>query len=241
MPAGITFVADRLGNAAGAIALGGSSYFSTGLGAVPALPAANAPHTVSALAKCATTASSLPQNVFMYGTAATGTARTGLAGVTAAGGQTSMPATPSIVGYAGIATLSADGPGTNSAFLYPVGLNADLYGNVYIGESWANNIRRIRNGVTSTLTRTGCCVFSATGAFATTTGAAACGDGGPASQAQTCNAQGVGSDDFGNVFIADLTNRYGVHRVARAPLAKHVTLTFLLATPATFPPTAASA
>ncbi|WP_323027112.1 IPT/TIG domain-containing protein [Gelidibacter japonicus] len=84
----------------------------------------------------------------------------------------------------------ADGPGATAQFYDPIGIAVDGQGNVYVGDSNNNRIRKIApNGLTSTLA-------GSTYGFADGVGAVA-----------KFNAPyGVAVDDQGNVFVADLYN-----------------------------------
>ena len=87
-------------------------------------------------------------------------------------------------------------------FLDPVGVAADVAGNVYVVDQEGNRVRKIdTSGIISTLAGTG--------------EAGSGGDGGPASSAQLFHPAGVAADTSGNVYIADTGNRR-VRRIDRA-------------------------
>jgi sugar lactone lactonase YvrE len=94
--------------------------------------------------------------------------------------------------FAGAGTAGfADGPAATARFDGPDGMW--MIGNdLYIADSNNNRIRRIRNGVVSTVAGTG------EGGFA--------GDGGLATQARLRDPKGVGADQRGNLLINDVGN-----------------------------------
>jgi len=68
----------------------------------------------------------------------------------------------------------------------------DSAGNLYIGDSGNNRIRKVSNGVIATVAETGRFGFS--------------GDNGPATSAQLANPYGVAIDSAGNLYIGDSGN-----------------------------------
>ena len=107
-----------------------------------------------------------------------------------------------------IATLAGDGElrfgGDNgpagSAQLYdPYGIAVDSAGNVYIADTLNNRIRKVSNGVITTVAGNGTPGFS--------------GDNGPAISAQLSAPIGVAVDSAGNLYIADVNN-YRVRKVS---------------------------
>jgi trimeric autotransporter adhesin len=93
----------------------------------------------------------------------------------------------------GLAGYSGDGgPAAVAALRAPEGLAVDSTGNLYIADRMNARIRRVSNGVISTVAGTGVAGFS--------------GDGGPASSAQLSAPAKVALDSAGNLYIADFGN-----------------------------------
>ena len=93
----------------------------------------------------------------------------------------------------GIAGFSGDnGPATTAQLNYPDGLAMDSAGNLYIADSSNHRVRKVSNGVITTVAGNGVAGFS--------------GDDGPATSAQLSNPGGVAMDPAGNLFIADSGN-----------------------------------
>ncbi len=88
---------------------------------------------------------------------------------------------------------SGDGGQATSAELnYPEGVAVDTAGNVYVGDDDNNAIRRISNGIVTTIAGTGAAGYS--------------GDGGQATSAQLRRPNGVAVDGSGDVYVADTYN-----------------------------------
>ena len=90
---------------------------------------------------------------------------------------------------------AGDGGAATSAQLNaPYGVAVDSRGNLYIGDSGNNVIRKVTasSGIINTLAGNGTCGFS--------------GDGGPATAAELCFPVGVAVDTQGNVSLADEDN-----------------------------------
>jgi uncharacterized protein (TIGR03437 family) len=85
-----------------------------------------------------------------------------------------------------------NGPATSAWLFYPGGLAVDSAGNLYIADSANFRIRRISNGVITTVAGNGTQGFS--------------GDNGPATSAQLNGPSGVAVDSAGNLYIADYLN-----------------------------------
>ncbi len=97
-----------------------------------------------------------------------------------------------------------NGPATSAQLWYPGDVAVDSAGNLYIADTLNNRIRKVSNGVITTVAGGGACCFS--------------GDNGPATSAQLYNPQGVAVDSAGNVYIADSEN-YRVRKVSNGVIA----------------------
>ena len=87
---------------------------------------------------------------------------------------------------------SVDGPGMSARFRYPCGITRDTAGNLYVTDSWANNIRKIdQAGTVSTLA-----AVALTGGYAD----------GPAGSALFYQPRGVALGPVGQLLIADYAN-----------------------------------
>ena len=87
-----------------------------------------------------------------------------------------------------------NGPATSASLFSPTGIAVDSAGNLYIADTGNSRIRKVSNGVITTVAGTGGYGFS--------------GDNGPAASAQLFNPEGVAVDSAGNLYIADtLDNR----------------------------------
>ena len=137
LKSGVSFTTDRLNTPNAAMAFAGGSYLSTTAGAL-ALPSGDAAVSVSAMVRCASTASTATQDVIMWGKASVASAR---AGLFATAPTVSVSNQPFVSSIAGPITRSSDGYGTAASFYYPVGVAADPFGNVVIGEAWQGTIR----------------------------------------------------------------------------------------------------
>ena len=85
-----------------------------------------------------------------------------------------------------------NGPATSAQLLRPEDTVADASGNIYIADTLHNRIRKVTNGVISTIAGTGQAGFS--------------GDGGPAVSAQLSSPKGLALDAAGNLYVADSDN-----------------------------------
>ena len=108
-----------------------------------------------------------------------------------------------------------NGPATSAELDGAVGVAADGAGNLYIADSGNNRIRKVSNGVITTVAGNGTQGFS--------------GDNGPATSAELAGAVGVAVDSASDVYIADsFNNRIRVSAPA-GPCAYSVTPTTLQA------------
>jgi trimeric autotransporter adhesin len=85
-----------------------------------------------------------------------------------------------------------NGPATSANTLVPVGVTVDALGNLYIADTGNNRVRRVSNGVITTVAGNGTQGFS--------------GDGGPATSAQLYAPTRLAVDASGNLYIADTGN-----------------------------------
>ena len=100
--------------------------------------------------------------------------------------------------------FSGDGGLATAAQLdQPAGVAVDSAGNLYIADCWNHRIRKVSNGVISTVAGNGTPGFS--------------GDNGPATSAQLSDPTGVAVDSAGNLYIADMfSNR--IRRVSNGAI-----------------------
>lgn len=102
--------------------------------------------------------------------------------------------------YGGWSGFSGDGgPADQARLNWPLGVAVDKNQNVYIADSWNQRIRRISNGVITTIAGDGRSDAWGRGAYG--------GDGGPATAASLNWPTAVAVDAYGNVFIADTYNQ----------------------------------
>jgi len=85
-----------------------------------------------------------------------------------------------------------NGPAASAQLGHPDSLALDAAGNLFIADFYNNRIRRVTNGVITTVAGNGKFGFS--------------GDSGPATDAQLAGARGIALDAAGNLFIADSGN-----------------------------------
>jgi trimeric autotransporter adhesin len=94
------------------------------------------------------------------------------------------------------------GPATNTQLYNPVGVAVDSAGNTYIADALTNTIRKVANGVITTVAG----------------GGTQLGDNGPATGAQLNSPAGVAVDSPGNLYIADTYN-FRIREVSNAVIA----------------------
>ena len=97
-----------------------------------------------------------------------------------------------------------NGPATSAQLWYAEGIAVDSAGSLYIADYWNNRIRKVSNGVITTVAGNGTLGFS--------------GDNGPATSAQLWNPTGVAVDSVGNLYIAD-TGNYRIRKVSNGVIA----------------------
>ena len=87
-------------------------------------------------------------------------------------------------------SIGDNGPAINAELAYPTGVAVDSAGDIFIADDENNRIRKVTNGVITTVAG----------------GGLSFGDGGPATSAQLSYPFGVAVDSAGNVYIADSEN-----------------------------------
>jgi trimeric autotransporter adhesin len=95
-----------------------------------------------------------------------------------------------------------NGPALSAQLYQPTGVAVDSGGNIYIADTFNNRIRKVSNGVITTIAGNG------TGGFA--------GDNGPATSSELLQPKGVAVDSAGNVYLA-VTDR--VRRVSNGTIS----------------------
>lgn len=108
--------------------------------------------------------------------------------VTPAGVATAVAGTIFVCGYAGDGGLA-----TSAQLNTPYGVAVDKNGNIYIGDTSNNRIRKVSAaGIITSIAGDGSCGFT--------------GDGGPAVSAEMCFPEGIAVDTLGNIYLADEGN-----------------------------------
>ncbi len=98
-----------------------------------------------------------------------------------------------VVAGNGTTGFSGDnGLATSAQLLEPAGVAVDSIGNLYIADAGNNRVRKVTNGVITTVAGNGTAGYS--------------GDNGPATSARLNNPVGLAVDAAGNVYIVDLNN-----------------------------------
>ena len=96
-------------------------------------------------------------------------------------------------GTEGFGSSGDNGAATSADLNQPQGVAEDTSGNLYIGDTGNDRIRKVTNGMITTVAGNGKAGFS--------------GDNGPATSAELAGASGVAVDSAGNLYIADTGNR----------------------------------
>jgi len=105
----------------------------------------------------------------------------------------------------GTAGFSGDnGPAISAQLYAPSGIALDAAGNLYIADTYNGAVRKVSNGVITTVAGTGTPGFS--------------GDNGLATSAQLNNPYGLAVDSAGNIYIAD-TGDQRIRRVSSAAIS----------------------
>jgi sugar lactone lactonase YvrE len=97
-----------------------------------------------------------------------------------------------IATVAGGGSIGDGGPAAGALLSVPKGVGVDSAGNLYIADQNANRVRKVSNGVITTVAGNG------TPGFA--------GDNGPAASAELYGPSGVAVDSAGSLYIADFDN-----------------------------------
>ena len=98
-----------------------------------------------------------------------------------------------VAGVLNHCAYNGDGISATTAYLNsPYAVAVDSLGNLYIGDSGNNRVRKVTGGKISTVAGNGTCGYS--------------GDGGLATSAKLCLPTGVTVDSSGNLFIGDYNN-----------------------------------
>jgi hypothetical protein len=103
----------------------------------------------------------------------------------------------SIAGNGNLGFNGESGPATSVELQEPSGMALDSAGNLYIADTFNHRVRKLANGVISTVAGSGS-VGVGGGGYS--------GDGGPATQAQLNMPYGLAVDSAGNLYIADAGN-----------------------------------
>jgi len=97
-----------------------------------------------------------------------------------------------VAGNGTFAFSGDNGPATSAQLAWPYGIAVDSAGNLYIADASNNRIRKVSNGIITTVAGSGTYGYS--------------GDNGPATSAQLDGPTGVAVDSAGNLYIADQGN-----------------------------------
>ena len=97
-----------------------------------------------------------------------------------------------MAGNGGYGFSGDNGPATSAELYDPYGVAVDSAGNLYIADTLNGRVRKVSNGVITTIAGNGTYGFS--------------GDNGPGASAQLSRPYGVAVDAAGNVYVADRDN-----------------------------------
>jgi trimeric autotransporter adhesin len=109
-----------------------------------------------------------------------------------------------VIGGGPQASRGDGGPATNAQIANPSGVAVDGAGNIYVADSLSNSVRKVSNGVITTVAGDGTQGFG--------------GDNGPAVKAQLDHPSGVAVDSAGNVYIAD-TNNMRIRKISKGVIS----------------------
>ena len=104
-----------------------------------------------------------------------------------------------VAGGGTLTPSAADGGSATSASMMPVGIAVDAAGTLYIADAQNNSVRKVVNGIITTIAGTGFAGYS--------------GDNGSATLAQLNSPHGVAVDASGIVYVSD-TNNHRIRRIS---------------------------
>jgi sugar lactone lactonase YvrE len=110
-----------------------------------------------------------------------------------------------VAGNGTIGFSGDNGPATSAGLDYPVYIAVDGSGNLYIANTWDSRIRKVSNGVITTVAG----------------GGSSLSDNVPAVNASLPNTQGIAVDTAGNIYIADASKAFDgrIRKVANGMIA----------------------
>jgi len=110
----------------------------------------------------------------------------------------------SVAGNGTIGFSGDGGPATSAQLFAAYGIAVDSAGSVYIADAGNNRIRKVSNGIITTVAGNGTAGYS--------------GDNGPATSGALNGPQSIAVDTAGNLYIAD-TNNYSIRKVSNGVIA----------------------
>lgn len=123
----------------------------------------------------------------------------------AVAGISILPGYIATVAGNGIQGSSGNGvPAGSAELFYPYGLGLDSHGNIYISDTYNREIRVVNTGTSAITVAT---ITIQPGNMATVAGNGTyggSGDGGPGTQAEFADPDGVAVDNAGNIYVSDL-------------------------------------